>query len=65
MAQWSTSIHEVQFLSSLSALRIRYCHELWCRPAPVAPIRHRAWDPPYAEGVALNRQKTPKKVVKQ
>ena len=26
---------------------------LWRRPAAVAPIRPLAWEPPYAEGVAL------------
>ena len=26
---------------------------LWCRPAAVAPIQPLAWEPPYAEGVAL------------
>ena len=26
---------------------------LWCRPAPVAPIRPLAWEPPYAAGTAL------------
>ena len=36
MAQWLTyltSFHEtqVQSLALLSGLRIRYCHELWCR----------------------------------
>ena len=29
---------------------------LWCRPAAAAPIRPLAWEPPYAVGVALNRQ---------
>ena len=30
---------------------------LWCRPAAVAPIRPVAWEPPYATGAALKRQK--------
>ena len=30
---------------------------LWHRPAAVAPIRPLAWEPPYAAGVALKRQK--------
>ena len=30
---------------------------LWCRPADVAPIGPLAWEPPYAMGAALNRQK--------
>ena len=28
---------------------------LWHRPAAVAPIRHLAWEPPYATGVALKK----------
>ena len=31
---------------------------LWRRPAAVAPIRLLAWEPPYAVGAALKRQKT-------
>ena len=34
---------------------------LWCRPAATAPIRPLAWELPYAEGVALKRQKKKKK----
>ena len=34
---------------------------LWCRLAATAPIRPLAWEPPYAAGVALKRQKTGKK----
>ena len=30
---------------------------LWCRPAAAAPIRPLAWEPPYAAGAALKRQK--------
>ena len=30
---------------------------LWHRWAAVAPIRPLAWEPPYAAGVALKRQK--------
>ena len=30
---------------------------LWCRPASVAPIGPLAWEPPYATGAALKRQK--------
>ena len=30
---------------------------LWCRLAAVAPIRPLAWEPPYATGTALKRQK--------
>ena len=38
---------------------------LWCRPAAVAPIRPLAWEPSYAEGVALKRQKKKKKKIEQ
>jgi len=34
---------------------------LWCRLAATAPIRPLAWEPPYAVGAALKRQKTKKK----
>ena len=34
---------------------------LWCRPAATAPIRPLAWEPPYAVGAALKRQKTKQK----
>ena len=30
---------------------------LWCRLVVTAPIRPLAWEPPYATGVALKRQK--------
>ena len=30
---------------------------LWCRPAATAPIQPLAWEPPYAMGTALKRQK--------
>ena len=30
---------------------------LWCRPAAAAPIGPLAWEPPYAAGAALKRQK--------
>ena len=30
---------------------------LWCSLAAVAPIRPSAWELPYAEGVALKKQK--------
>ena len=38
---------------------------LWCRPAAAAPIRPLAWEPPYAMGAALKRQKRPKKRKKE
>ena len=34
---------------------------LWWRPAATALIRLLAWEPPYASGAALERQKTKKK----
>ena len=34
---------------------------LWHRLAAIAPIRPLAWEPPYATGVALKRQKYKKK----
>ena len=30
---------------------------LWCRPAPAALIQPLAWEPPYAEGMAIKRKK--------
>ena len=62
---------QVQSLASLGGLRIRPCHDvgrilcgsdpvllwLWYRPAAVAPIGPLAWEPPYAKGGALKRQK--------
>ena len=38
---------------------------LWCRPAAIAPIRPLAWEPPYATGAALKRQKDQKKKKKR
>ena len=34
---------------------------LWRRPVATALIRALAWEPPYATGMALRRQKRPKK----
>ena len=66
-------------LVSLSELRIRHCHELWCRsqlwldpallwlwhrPAAAALIRPQAWEPPHAEGVAQKWQKKKKQTQK-
>ena len=34
---------------------------LWPRPAATALIRHLGWEPPYATGVALQRQKKKEK----
>ena len=38
---------------------------LWHRPAATAPIRSLAWEPPYAEGVALKGEKAKKKKEKK
>ena len=37
---------------------------LWCRPAATAHIQPLAWEPSYAMGVALKRQKDQKKKAK-
>jgi len=37
----------------------------WRRPPAVAPIRPLAWEPPFATGAALKRQKRPKKKKKK
>ena len=33
---------------------------LWCRPAATAPVQPLAWEPPYAAGAALQRNKKKK-----
>ena len=38
---------------------------LWRRPATTALIRPLAWEPPYAEGVALEKAKKTKKTKKK
>ena len=38
---------------------------LWHRPAATAPIRPLTWEPPYATGVALKRQKDKKEKKKK
>ena len=38
---------------------------LWHRLAAIAPIRPLAWEPPYAVGVALKRQRTKKKKIEK
>ena len=38
---------------------------LWCRLAATAPIRHLAWEPPYAAGAALKDEKTKTKQQKK
>ena len=56
----------VRYLASLSGLRIPWGLDLvllwlWCRPAAEARTGPLAWEPPYAVGVALKRQKTKNK----
>ena len=63
---------QVRSLASLSELRIQCCCELWCRsktwlgPGIAVAVAQAssyssdeipAWEPPYAAGVALKRQK--------
>ena len=63
---------QVQSLASLSGLRIQHFSELWCglqmklglcpamavtKPAAAALIQLLAWEPPFAECVALKKQK--------
>ena len=48
-------------LCSLSGLRIWHRRELWSRPAATALIRPLSWDPPYAVGAALEKDKKKKK----
>ena len=77
MAEWEriqqgTMKLQVRSLASLSGLRIRHYHELWCscrhsldvallwlwcRLAAVAPIRALAWELPYAMDAVPKRQK--------
>ena len=61
-------------LALLSGLRILRCLEVWCRskmqriqrrrPAATALIRPLAWEPPYATGSAVERQKDKKKEIR-
>ena len=70
----------VQFLASLSELRIQHCQELWCGsqtqmgscvawlwrgPAAVAPIRPLAWEFPCAAAAALKGKKKEKEKKKE
>ena len=63
---------QVQPLALLSGLKIQCCRELWCslktwldpellwlwqRPAATALIQPLDWEPPYATGAAIKRQK--------
>ena len=65
VAQWKlnppgTMRFQVQPLASLGGLRIRRCHELWCRSAAVAPIRPPTCEPPYTLRATLKRKKKKK-----
>ena len=51
----------VQSLASLDRWGSPALPWLWRRPAAAAPIQPLAWEPPYASGGALKRQKTNKK----
>ena len=71
---------QVWFLASLKGLRIRCCHDLWCRlqtwlrspvavmavmwPAAAALIWPLAWELPYAVGVALKTNQPTNKQTK-
>ena len=54
LRNWLASMRMwVRSLAQLSGLKIWHCCELWCRPVATALIQPLAWEPPYAEGVAL------------
>ena len=58
---WLASMKtQVQSLALLSGLRIWRGYGCWHRPAATALIHLLAWEPPYAVGVALKRQKIKK-----
>ena len=48
---------QVQSLASLSGLKDPALLWLWRRPAAVALFQPLAWEPPFATGMALKRQK--------
>ena len=65
MAQWltnPTSNHENAGLIPGFPQWLRDLVWLWCRPAATARIWPLAWEPPYAKGAALKRQKTKNKI---
>ena len=55
MAQWLTNPTQSHEVADPVLLW------LWCRPAAVVPTRPLAWEPTYAEGAALKKQKTKNK----
>ena len=55
----------VQSLASLSGLGIQCCSELWCGPVATSLITPLAWEPPYAMGGAIEKEKRPKKKKKK
>ena len=57
---------QVRSPASLSGLRIQRWHELWCRlqmqlGSCIDVAVAKAWEPPYATGEALKRQKDKQK----
>ena len=60
MAQWKQTQLVFRSLDSLSGLKIRRC--CGCGVAPVRPL---AWEPPYAAGAALEKDKKQKTKLKE